>query len=318
MEHSHKLIITGGAGLVGQNLVHELLLQGYKDITVLDRHKKNLEILKKLFPQAKTISCDLATPLLANNKNWAQEFEGCTCLIQLHAQITAKHTTDFEQSNITATTLVLAAAAAHKVPYIIHASSSVVNSVAEDDYTRSKLAQEILVKECPVPYVILRPTLMFGWFDPKHLGWLSRFMEKMPIFPIPGNGKFMRQPLYNRDFCRVIIRCLETKPQNKIFDLVGTTRINYIDIIKAIRSAKRLRTPIVTIPIGIFRAFLKTYSLVSKNPPFTADQLKALSAGDDFTGVDIEETFGVIPTDFYDAIDETFTHPRFKDVVLSR
>ena len=25
---------------------------------------------------------------------------------------------------------------------------------------------------------MLRPTLMFGWFDQKHLGWLSRFMAK--------------------------------------------------------------------------------------------------------------------------------------------
>ena len=36
---------------------------------------------------------------------------------------------------------------------------------------------------------ILRPTLMFGWFDRKHLGWLARFMQKAPVFPIHVPGK---------------------------------------------------------------------------------------------------------------------------------
>jgi hypothetical protein len=47
---------------------------------------------------------------------------------------------------------------------------------------------------------------MFGWFDRKHLGWLSRFMKKVPVFPIPGHGRYMRQPLYGgRDFANIII-----------------------------------------------------------------------------------------------------------------
>ena len=33
------------------------------------------------------------------------------------------------------------------------------------------------ISETGIPCVVLRPTLMFGWFDRKHLGWLSRFMS---------------------------------------------------------------------------------------------------------------------------------------------
>jgi nucleoside-diphosphate-sugar epimerase len=86
---------------------------------------------------------------------------------------------------------------------------------------------------------------MFGWFDPKHFGWLSRFMEKTPIFPIPGTGRYMRQPLYNRDFCRVIIHCLENQPINKVYDLVGQEQIDYIDIIYAIKRIKKCAIEII-------------------------------------------------------------------------
>ena len=311
--YSQRIVITGGAGLVGHNLVNELLCQGYKNIVVLDKHASNLKILSALFPKIRTVVCDLA-----EEGAWEAELKGCTCVVQLHAQVCAKHSAEYIRNNVEATTVFLRVAKRFSVPYIVHASSSVVNSVADDDYTRTKRAQEELVRAQSIPYTILRPTLMFGWFDPKHLGWLSRFMEKVPVFPIPGDGRFMRQPLYNRDFCRVIIRCIELQPYNKVFDLVGDTRIDYIDIIKTIRRVKKLKTVIVNIPMTLFVGLLRGYALISKKPPFTADQLKALSAGDEFTGVDLKSTFGVTPTDFYAAIEETFLHPEYKDVVLSR
>jgi nucleoside-diphosphate-sugar epimerase len=157
---------------------------------------------------------------------------------------------------------------------------------------------------------------MFGWFDPKHLGWLSRFMEKVPVFPIPGHGRYMRQPLYNRDFCRAILSCMREQPAGAVYDLVGPDRIDYIDMIKAIREVKGLKTPIVRIPYGLFDALLKLYAMFSAKPPFTAGQLKALTAGDEFTGVDMEATFGFKPTPFREALHETFTHPVYSQVEL--
>jgi len=207
---------------------------------------------------------------------------------------------------------VLAATRAAAVPYMVHISSSVVNSVAKDDYTNTKREQEEMVVASGQRHCVLRPTLMFGWFDPKHLGWLSRFMARTPVFPIPGDGKFMRQPLYERDFCRCIAKCIETEPD------VGDTRVDYVDIIRTIKRVKKLHTVIMHIPIGFFAFLLKVYSLFSSKPPFTADQLKALSAGDDFKGIDTEAVFGVRQTPFEEAIKESYTDPRYSHIVLQR
>ena len=56
--------------------------------------------------------------------------------------------------------------------------------MAVDDYTETKKAQEALTAASGIKQVVLRPTLMFGWFDRKHVGWLARFMQKTPVFPI--------------------------------------------------------------------------------------------------------------------------------------
>ncbi|OLH92274.1 NAD-dependent epimerase/dehydratase family protein [Xanthomonas oryzae] len=308
-----RIVLTGAAGLVGQNLIVEMKQQGYTQLVAIDKHAHNLDILRKMHPDVTTILADLAEP-----GAWSEAFAGARLVVQLHAQITGKCRTLFDRNNLQATGHVLKACMDHQVAYMVHISSSVVNSVATDDYTETKKLQEALVRHSGIPHCVLRPTLMFGWFDPKHLGWLSRFMARTPVFPIPGDGKFMRQPLYERDFCRCIVQCIAREPAGDIYDIVGATRVDYVDIIRTIKRAKQLRTVIVHIPIGFFAFLLRVYSLFSSKPPFTADQLKALSAGDDFKGIDTQAIFGVTQTPFEEAIRESYCDPRYSHIVLKR
>jgi nucleoside-diphosphate-sugar epimerase len=55
-----KLILTGAAGLVGQNLIVELKAQGYTNLVAIDKHTHNLAILRALHPEVQTIEADLA------------------------------------------------------------------------------------------------------------------------------------------------------------------------------------------------------------------------------------------------------------------
>ena len=313
IDKNAKIVLTGAAGLVGQNLLVEMQAQGYTRLVAIDKHEYNLAILKRLHPAMETVLADLAEP-----GAWEEAFAGAACVVQLHAQITGKFPDLFVRNNLDATRRVLEAARNHSVPYLVHISSSVVNSAANDDYTNTKKAQDQLVVDSGIRHCILRPTLMFGWFDPKHLGWLSRFMAKTPVFPIPGDGRYMRQPLYERDFCRCIVRCIELQPDGAVFDICGDTRIDYIDIIRTIKRVKGLRTLIVRIPYGLFRALLRTYALFSGKPPFTAAQLDALSAGDEFHGVDTLEVFGVAQTPFEAAVRESYCDPGYSGIVLRR
>jgi len=308
-----RIVVTGAAGLVGQNLVLMLKERGYGDVVAVDKHAGNLQVLHGLVPEARIVVGDLAEP-----GEWESLFDPQSIVVVLHAQITGKHRELFDRNNIAATRRMLDAIKARGARFVVHVSSSVVVSVAEDDYTRTKEAQEKLVRDSGLPHCVLRPTLMFGWFDPKHLGWLSRFMAKTPVFPIPGDGKYMRQPLYIRDFCRALAWAIEHEPAGEVYDVVGAQRIDYVDIIRLIRKVKGLKTLIVHIPVGLFRALLRLYAVFSAKPPFTADQLDALSAGDDFKGVDTEKVFGFRQTPFEDAVRESYCDPRYSRVLVHR
>jgi len=306
-----KIVIPGGAGLVGQNLIVRLKQRGYTNLVVLDKHANNLAILRRQHPDIIAEEVDLAGP-----GAWEKYFDDASVVVMLQAQIGAKTAEPFIRNNILATDNVLAAIKKYSVPYLVHISSSVVDSVAKDYYTDTKRTQEEHVLAAGVDCVVLRPTLMFGWFDRKHLGWLSRFMRKVPVFPIPGHGRYARQPLYVGDFCNVIISCIETRKVGGVFQITGLESIDYVDIIRQVRAAVKARCHILKIPYGVFSWLLKIWALFDKNPPFTADQLQALTAGDEFVVIDWPGIFGVQPTPFVQAIRETFNHPIYGPVVL--
>ena len=309
--NNQKIILPGGAGLVGQNLVARLKAKGYTHIVVLDKHAANVEVLRRMHPEVLTECVDLSQP-----GSWQAHFAQAGAVVMLQAQIGGIDYAEFERNNLTATQLILDAIRAGRVDQLVHISSSVVESVADDFYTQTKKIQERMVLDSGIACPVLRPTLMFGWFDRKHLGWLSRFMQKVPVFPIPGHGRYLRQPLYAGDFCNIIISCIENRITGGVFNISGHEKVDYIDIIREIKRATRAGAAIVKIPYGLFHGLLWLWTLFDRNPPFTTQQLAALVAKDEFEVIDWPGKFGVRCTPFAEAMEETFRHPVYSNVVL--
>lgn len=305
-----KVFITGAAGLVGQNLIPMLKQSGDLQIIAADKHPSNTQKLAELHPEIEVISADLAQP-----GEWQDRLAECETVIMLHAQIGGLDEREFTANNVTATELCIEAMQRGQTEYLIHVSSSVVNSMADDFYTRSKTAQEELVAALDLKHVILRPTLMFGWFDRKHMGWLKRFMERVPVFPIPGNGKYLRQPLYAGDFSAIIASCVKNRVEGT-HNISGQDRIDYIDLIRTMKDVTESKTPIIKIPYWLFEGLLRTYAVFDRNPPFTVNQLEALVTPDVFEVIDWPGIFGVESTPLRDAMQKTYLDPEYSHIVL--
>jgi nucleoside-diphosphate-sugar epimerase len=307
---TRKIVITGAAGLVGQNLVARL--KGRRDTAIvgIDKHPTNTALLRRMHPEIEVVEADLARPGC-----WRDTLAGADALVLNQAQIGGLDEREFVDNNMTATEAIVAAMREHGTPYFVHVSSSVVNSRADDFYTRSKAAQERFIDTVAIPHIVLRPTLMFGWFDRKHLGWLRRFMDRAPLFPIPGNGRFIRQPLYVGDFAAVIAASLDRRTTGT-YDITGLEQIEYGTLIELIHDIVKPKARIVHIPYSLFWALLFVYGSVNRSPPFTTRQLEALVIPETFPVIDWPGLFGVAPTPLRRALEETFCDPRYAGVVL--
>jgi nucleoside-diphosphate-sugar epimerase len=306
-----RIAVTGAAGLVGQNLIPRLKTRGFTDIVAVDKHPANTAILRRLHPDIRVIEANLA-----DDDGWQDAVAMCDVVVVCHAQIGGLDPNAFERNNVAATRRLVAVAQANKRTYLIHLSSSVVESEAVDWYTQSKEQQERIVVESGLPYVVLRPTLMFGWFDRKHIGWLARFMRRVPIFPIPGSGRYLRQPLYVGDLCDIIISCIDKRPSSAAYNISGQEKIDYIELMREVKRTCDARAAIVRIPYGLFWVLLWTYGLFDRDPPFTIKQLEALVTPDIFEVIDWPGIFGVKATPLRSALEQTFQHPEYSKIVL--
>jgi nucleoside-diphosphate-sugar epimerase len=306
-----RIAVTGAAGLVGLNLMPVLKSTGAHEIIAFDKHPMNTKLLRHLHPNVDVREVDLAE---AGPSHTA--ISGADYVVIGHAQIGGMIKEEFQRNNVVATQRVIDALPSRGACRLIHISSSVVNSAAVDWYTESKKAQEKLVLAAGYPTMVLRPTLMFGPFDRKHLGWLAQFMRKAPFFPIPGDGRYPRQPLYVRDFCSIIGTAIFGNFTEGIYDISGQEQINFIDLIRLVRKEIGVRVPLVPIPYRVFWLLLRSYALIDRNPPFTTKQLEALVTPDKFSVTEWPRTFGIAATPLAVAMRECFSVTPDQDIVL--
>lgn len=284
-----KVFVTGAAGFVGSHLVPYLIEKNYQ-ITALVKSTKEKT---KVDQRATIVVGDLS-----KNASWQQKIKGHEIIIHLAAQISANDYKKFQKNNVIATENLIAAAKRWKVKKIILFSSAAVTSIRKDWYSQTKEEKEIIVKKSKMDYVIIRPSMIYGPGDTKNMGWLINFIKKAPVIPLPGGGKFGRQPIYVRDICQIVLKVLNEKINNKTYDIHGYEYVTMRRMVEVIIKTLKSRRIVVGIPVAFLILAFALGEKIIPNPKFTQDQIKSLISGEKFKGEDWWKTFDIIPTKF--------------------
>lgn len=254
------LLITGGAGFIGTNLVHYLMERAaVKRLTVLDRltyagRRSNLARWEK-DPRFRFVEGDVCDASALDGV-----LPGVEAVLHLaaetHVDRSILDAAEFLRTNVTGTWNLLEGARRHGVRRILHVSTDEVYGEVErgsrregdplrpsNPYSASKAGADLLClayhRTHGTPIVIARPSNNFGPFQyPEKL--IPFFITRALIgedLPVYGDGLQVRDWLYVTDHCRALELLLARGKAGEVYNVgAGNYRTN-LEIARAILRA---------------------------------------------------------------------------------
>jgi len=262
MQTNGKVLVTGGTGFIGTEVVKQLHVKGY-EITLLDKKDKppGLE-------HVKYIKGDLSSPARCVMACGGQDY-----VIHLAAKARIPESfinpDEYFDSNVTGTRNILTAASAVGVRKFVFASSSSVygNNTPPNKpthkpdplnyYAMSKLFGEHLCRQYKIifnlNYNILRFFTVYSENQPTSLlfGKFAQMVKEDKPVTIHGDGEMRRDYIHVSDVATACIASMESRVKNDTFNVGTGTNVSVNEVVDVLKTfAPNLKAINIDMPKG--------------------------------------------------------------------
>ncbi len=267
------ILVTGGSGFVGGHVVHEL--RG-RDLPVRC-------LVRDLRAGAKLAAwgCELAEGDVMDPESLARAVDGVDTVIHLVA-IRQGRREQFQRIMVDGMRDFLAAAEAAGVRRFVHMSALGTSEATKDlvPYYGAKWENEQQVKGSGIPYVIFRPSFVFGP-DGGILPTFVKLAKLTPVTPIIGSGRQRIQPIWADDLAKYFADAVgRDDVDGRVFELGGPDVVSWNEFWERLKRARGIRRPSLHIPVGLMKVNALLTERLPGDIPLTRDLLKMLELGD--------------------------------------
>ncbi|MCA9019455.1 MAG: NAD-dependent epimerase/dehydratase family protein [Planctomycetaceae bacterium] len=150
-----------------------------------------------------------------------------------------------------------------------------------------------------VSWVILRPTLIYGFGRDKNIASVARFIRRWKCFPLLGNAQGKRQPIHAADVATASLQALRTDTVvNKAYNISGAETLTYREMVERVFAALKLKPRFVRIPLLLFRAGIAVVRHLPRFKNLTAGMAERMNADLVFDHSEAARDFGFQPRPF--------------------
>jgi uncharacterized protein YbjT (DUF2867 family) len=300
-----EVLVTGGTGFLGRHVCRALIARGYLP-RLLVRIGSEGRIPGDIRHAGRVTPGDVTNR--ESVEMAAQSTEAIVHLAGIIREVPSDGVT-FEKVHVESTRHVVHAAKRWGIPRLVYVSALGAAPGGPGNYFDSKGRAEEIVRRSGLDWTIFRPSGIFGPGD-RFLSELGRGVRDAPVFPVPGDGKFLLQPVFAGDVAKGIADCL-TRPdtEKRAFDVVGPERFTYEEVADRIAAAAGRRVRKVHIPVLWTRRVVRFLSRFRKFPlsPDMLDVLMAENTGDEGPYASV---FGLTPLRISEYIDSLWRTDR--------
>jgi nucleoside-diphosphate-sugar epimerase len=231
-----KDAVTGAFGFTGRAIAENLLARGRSVVTLTSHPRPGDPLAPRI--EVKPLDFDRSVQL-------AEALAGVDVLYNTYWIRFPRKGLTYETA-VAHSEVLLAAARQAGVRRVVHISVVGARRDGPTPYVRGKAAVEDRVRGSRFEWAIVRPTLTFGSGDIliNNLAWALR---RLPVYGIPGRGRYPIQPVHVDDVARICVEAGEGPP-GVTADAAGPETFQYVDLVRAVRSAVRSRALVMPMP----------------------------------------------------------------------
>ena len=287
----NKILITGGTGALGSVLVRRLMELGNSVRVLTLPGDKNAAALQQA-------GVDVRFGDVSRNEDVRGVCDGVSTVLHCAAIIITTDESLYTSVNAGGTrNMVEAASAAGSVSHFIHVSSASVVYPKPTAYSISKRIGEEEVRNSPLSWTIVRPTLVYGKKGGQEFDMLLDYLKRFPVVPFIGEGGALKRPVYVEDLVDGLTKlaCLQSG-KNKVYNLSGATSLSMIDFARLclVLLGKRDK-PILHLPVSLCLALAALMKRLLKNPPLTWSVIAGITQDADLDPSDAIREIGYAP-----------------------
>jgi uncharacterized protein YbjT (DUF2867 family) len=261
-------LVTGAFSYSGSRIA-ELLIDSGRDVRTLTHHPDREHPLRA---RVQALPYRFEDPVAL-----ARSLEGITTLYNTYWVRFERGRTTFAGA-VANSRALFEAARRVGVARIVHMSIANPSIDSPLPYYRGKALVEQALAESGVPHAIVRPTFLFGGgrdILANNIAWILR---RMPLFVVPGDGRYLVQPIHVDDVARVCLQAAHGR-SDVIMDAAGPETMSFEQLVRAIRHAVGRGTPILHAPPVAMTALARGLGLFVRDVVLTADEIRGLTAG---------------------------------------
>lgn len=245
------LVVTGGSGFLGRHVVAALRSAGHS-VRVLSRDPEAARAAARGHglpaDTARYVAADLES---VESLVRALAGEVPDAVVHAAALLHAPPE-DLARVNVEGTRALLAALATlERPPRLVLVSSFATEDVPPTPYSESKLAAEALVRASGLPWVILRPTLIYGAGDVHNTGPLVDALRSGTMW-LPAGGRTPIQPVHVADVAAACVAAATAEAAvGRTYPLGGPRPVSVRAWRQAVRDASGGRARLRGLPLPL-------------------------------------------------------------------